>query len=150
MSRWTFAFVLLSLSDLAAGKDLPVLTKVLYSAFIAEQGANICAIDDPGFRERITGAKGDMQDYADVIRDDVTRGLDAGESAAIVKDAAIRARDDARLQVKRLYRETPEATRKAISAWCSLTVTPLIRQIISARDEHIEEMGRMIEQAKSK
>ena len=59
----------------AESKDFGILTRMLYAAFLAEQGMAICTAGDPAFASETGGPNGDMHTYVQHIKAEVTAGL---------------------------------------------------------------------------
>ena len=59
----------------AMSKDFGILTRMLYAAFLAEQGMAICTAGDPAFASETSGPNGDTHTYVQHIKAEVTAGL---------------------------------------------------------------------------
>jgi hypothetical protein len=57
-------FLLVMLASPAISKDSGILTRMLYAAFVAEQGVAVCIVADPAFASETSGPMGNMRDYA--------------------------------------------------------------------------------------
>jgi len=53
-------FLLVMLAPPAISRDFGILTRMLYSAFLAEQGVAVCTIADPAFASETSGPMGNM------------------------------------------------------------------------------------------
>ena len=84
-------FLLVMLAPPAISRDFGILTRMLYSAFLAEQGVAVCTIADPAFASETSGPRGYMRDYATHVKAEVTAGLNETEApwfAQTVAEAA--------------------------------------------------------------
>jgi hypothetical protein len=53
-------FVLVMLAPPAISRDSGILTRMLYAAFLAEQGVAVCIVADPAFASETSGPMGYM------------------------------------------------------------------------------------------
>lgn len=144
-------FLLVMLASPAISKDFGILTRMLYVAFLAEQGVALCNLADPAFTSETRGPMGYMRDYATHIKVEVTAGLSEAETFSLVKSAADRAKSEA-LQALRSLRtegtEGPEIQTARVTRWCQTVVKPLVRQVIDTHDNHHAEIDQLLEKAK--
>jgi hypothetical protein len=98
----TAVLLLVVIASPTISKDFGILTRMLYAAFLAEQGAAICAAADPAFANEIRGPMGDMQTYVQHIKVEVTAGLDATETLSLLKSAADIAKAEAAQAIRNL------------------------------------------------
>jgi hypothetical protein len=68
-------FLLAMLASSAISKDFGILTRMLYAAFLAEQGVAVCTVADPAFASATSGPMGYMRNYVQRIKAEVTAGL---------------------------------------------------------------------------
>ena len=113
--------LLVMLASPAIAKDFGILTRMLYAAFLAEQGVALCTVADPAFASETSGPMGNMHGYAQHIQAEVTAGLNEAETPSLLKSAADRAKAEA-LQALRSLRtegpEGPEIETARITRWC--------------------------------
>lgn len=144
-------FLLFTLASPAISKDFGILTRMLYAAFLAEQGVALCTVADPAFASDTSGPMGYMRDYAQHVKAEVTAGLNETETLSLLKSAADRAKAEA-LQALRSLRtegpEGPEIETAQITRWCQTVVKPLVRQVIDTHDTDHVEIDQLIEEAK--
>jgi hypothetical protein len=88
-------FLLVMLASPAISKDFGILTRMLYAAFLAEQGVAICTVADPSFASETSGPMGYMRDYAQHVKAEVTAGLNETDTLSLLKSAADRAKAEA-------------------------------------------------------
>jgi hypothetical protein len=81
-------FLMVMLASPAISKNFCVLTRMLYVAFLAEQGAAVCTAANPAIAGETSGPMGNMHDYAQHIKAEVTAGLKETETLSLLKSAA--------------------------------------------------------------
>jgi hypothetical protein len=144
-------FLLFMLPSPAISKDFGILTRMLYAAFLAEQGVAVCTVADPAFASETSGPMGNMRVYAQHVKAEVTAGLNETETLSLLKSAADRAKAEA-LQALRSLRtegpEGPEIVTPRITRWCRTVVKPFVRQVIDTRETDHVEIDQLLEEAK--
>lgn len=129
----------------ALSKDFGILTRMLYAAFLAEQGAVFCTLKDPAFASETSGPMGDMRTYSQHIKAEVTAGLNETETLSLLKSAADIAKAEA-LQATRILRTgVPETETARFTKWCQTVVKPLVRQVMDTHDNHHDQIDQLIE-----
>src|ERR1019366_1261672 len=125
--------VVLASPATSTSKDFGILTRMLYVAFLAEQGVALCIVAEPAFASETRGPMGNMRDYAQHIKAEVTAGLNEAETLSLVKSAADRAKGEALQALRSLRTEGTEGTEietARVTRWCQTVVKPLVRQVI--------------------
>src|ERR1700730_8572914 len=145
-------FLLVMLASPAISKEFGILTRMLYAAFLAEQGVAVCIVADPAFASETSGPMGNMRDYAQHVKAEVTAGLNETETRLLLKSAAGLAKAEA-LQALRSLRtagpEGPEIETARITRWCQTVVKPLVRQVIDTHDNHHTQIDQLLKKAKN-
>jgi hypothetical protein len=141
-------FILVMLASPAISKDFGVLRRMLYAAFLAEQGVALCTVADPAFASETSGPRGYMRDYAQHVKAEVTAGLNETETLSPLKSAAYRAKAEALQALRSLRTEGPEIETARITRWCQTVVKPLVRQVIDTHDTDHVEIDQLLEEAK--
>ena len=139
------------LASPAISKDFGILTRMLYVAFLAEQGVALCMVADPAFASEASGPMGYMHDYAQHIKVEVTAGLNETETLSLLKSAADRAKGEAQQALRSLATEGTEGPvieTARVTRWCQTVVKPLVRQVIDTHDNHHAEIDQLLEKAK--
>ena len=131
----------------AMSKDFGILTRMLYAAFLAEQGMTVCTARDPAFASDTSGPKGDMHTYSQHIKAEVTAGLSETETLLLLKRAADIAKAEAQRAIRNLRAEGPE-NETSFSIWCQTVVKPLVRNVIDTHDNHHDQIDQLMERAK--
>src|ERR1019366_1325643 len=117
-------------------------------AFLAEQGVALCIVAEPAFASETRGPMGNMRDYAQHIKAEVTAGLNEAETLSLVKSAADRAKGEALQALRSLRTEGTEIETARVTRWCQTVVKPLVRQVIDTHDDHHAQLDQLLEKAK--
>ena len=139
------------LASPAISKDFGILTRMLYAAFLAEQGVALCTVADPAFASETSGPMGHMHDYAQHIKVEVTAGLNETETLSLLRSTADRAKGEAQQALRSLATEGkdgPVVETSRVTRWCQTVVRPLVRQVIDTHDNHHAEIDQLLEKAK--
>jgi hypothetical protein len=140
--------LLVMLAAPAIVKDFGILNRMLYAAFLAEQGAAVCIAADPAFASETSGPMGYMRDYAQHIKAEITAGLNETEILSLLKSAAGKAKADALQALRNLRAEGPETETARLTRWCQTVVKPLVRQVIDTHDTDHAQIDQLLEKAK--
>ena len=144
-------FLMVMLASPAISKDFGILTRMLYVAFLAEQGVALCTVADPAFASETSGPMGNMRDYAQHVKAEVTAGLNEGETLSLLKSTADRAKGEAQQALRSLATEGTEGPvieTARVTRWCQTVVKPLVRQVIDTHDTDHVEIDQLLEEAK--
>jgi hypothetical protein len=123
-------FLLVMLGSPAISKDFGILARMLYAAFLAEQGVAVCTVTDPAFASETSGRMGTMRNYAQHVKAEVTAGLNETETFSLLKSAANRAKAEAQQALRKLATEGMEGL--VIETSRVTRVVPNDRQAIRA------------------
>ena len=108
----------------AFGKDVNALINLLYSAFLAEQGAAMCMAPSINIPADDRAVFLDTHQYAQAIRQKVSTGLGDSDVQFIVKSAADHAREQM-LQVVNVFKSNPPDKEYAeLFRWCTNIMKP--------------------------
>ena len=144
-------FLLVMLAFPAISNDFGILTRMLYAAFLAEQGVAVCIVADPAFASETSGPMGYMRDYAQHVKAEVTSGLNETETLSLLKSAADRAKGEAQQALRNLATEAtegPVVETARVTRWCQTVVKPLVRQVIDTHDTDHAQIDQLLEEAK--
>ncbi|HEY8008964.1 MAG TPA: hypothetical protein VIE66_19760 [Methylocella sp.] len=141
-------FLMVMFASPAIAKDSGILTRMLYVAFLAEQGVALCIVADPGFAKETSGPMGSMRDYSQHIKAEVTAGLTETETRSLLKSTADRAKGEAQQALRSLATEGTVVETARAKRWCQTVVKPLVRQVIDTHDNHHAEIDQLLEKAK--
>ena len=138
------AFAVLSTTPLSApAKDLSVLIRVTYVAFLADQGSAICASSRLKFSPEDTTAFENAKNYAQWIKQRVSTGLSNDDVRSVLVTAADRAKTEAREAIRTSRSEAD------VFQWCTATVAPLAREVTGAYVRNRSLIDEIIQKAKS-
>jgi hypothetical protein len=129
-------FLMVMLASPAISKESGILTRMLYAAFLAEQGVAVCIVADPAFASETSGPMGYMRDYAQHVKAEVTSNLNETETRSLLKSAAGLAKAEALQALRSLRPEGPEIETARVTRWCHTVVKPFVRQVIDTHDSH--------------
>jgi hypothetical protein len=148
---YAIMFLMVMFASPAISKDFGILTRMLYVAFLAEQGVALCMLANPAFARETSGPMGHMHDYAQHIKMQVTAGLNETEILSLLKSAADRAKGEAQQALRSLATEGTEGPvieTARVTRWCQTVVKPLVRQVIDTHDNHHAQIDQLLEKAK--
>ena len=103
---------------------------MLYAAFLAEQGVAVCIVADPAFASETSGPMGNMRDYAQHVKAEVTSGLNETETLSLLKSAAGLAKAEELQALRHLRTEGPEIETARLTRWCQTVVKPFVRRLL--------------------
>ena len=141
--------LLVMLASPAISKDFGILTRMLYAAFLAEQGVAVCIVADPAFASETSGPMGYMRDYAQHFKAEVTAGLNETETRSLLKSAGGLAKAEALQALRSLRTEGTEIETARVTMWCQTVVKPFVRQVIDTHDNHHTQIDQLLEKAKN-
>ena len=142
-----FALMLFDPSP-AAAKDLEVLIRITYVAFLVQQGSAACnlprlplATDD---RKIFINA----QNYGNWIKQQVSSGLSEEEVQRVLRSAADRAYKEMRQVIDGIKSNPPERQSSELFKWCKETMRRLAEQVVGTYLSNPEVTDRLIQKAK--
>jgi hypothetical protein len=89
-SPWAALVVVAFAVSPVLGKDLNVLVRVLYSAFVAEQGSSMCMVPSITLLQTERSVFIDAHNYAQLVKQKVTAGLSDHDVQFVLRSAAVR------------------------------------------------------------
>ena len=141
--------LIISNSSLVSGKDLPVLTRMLYAAFLSEQMSAICTSAHIKLSDSDRDAFLSAKIYSEVIKQIIIAGLNDTDAKSILKVAADRARADTRSEIETLAVYPPEQIPRVTIRWFENKVKPFVSQIVGAYARHPDVIEKLINKAKA-
>ncbi len=126
----------------AEGRDLNVLTRIAYAAFLADQGAAVCASTRQEFSADDTATFKSARTYMQTIRKKVAENLTAADTTAVLTAAAHQAKREAQDAFR------PLNTDAAIRRWCTENVAPMVRAVVGAYERNTGQINQIISNAK--
>lgn len=135
----------------AQAENLDLLTRLLIPAFIAQNYAGLCKIDNPQFEDDLKLSWPTVAAFAEHLKIEVTSDLTSDDAIGIMTTAANVAKSAAEQQLLSLARnETAEAAKKKIRLWCGSGGRDYVARVI---DEHVEKhatFDKIVKEAKEK
>jgi hypothetical protein len=132
----------------AFGKDLNVLIRVLYAAFIAEQGSAMCMVPSINLSEGDRTVFINAHNYAQWIKQRVSASLRDDEIQFVLKSAAERARGEMLEVVKVLKSNPPDREYVELFRWCTTNMKPIADKVVHTYVDNPEGVNKLIEDAK--
>jgi len=139
---------LLWFSGPALGRDLEMLADTLSGNFFAQQIRAICSIGDPTFDQQTTGPRGNADDYAAIVKREVTDGLEATELNFVISSAANRAKERARDLVAQFSRPQGQVRDAEVQNWCSTSGKAYVVRLEFLYDYRHADFERELKSAK--
>ncbi|MBI1201906.1 MAG: hypothetical protein GC182_05270 [Rhodopseudomonas sp.] len=134
----------------AKAEDLKVLTRILYAADLADQANTYCILADPSFTDNARGRLGNMRQYAEHIKREVTSDLRQADALEVMLAAAGTAKDEMIAVLSDIRGKRDGNVPKLISAWCRDKAKTLITEVIATHDDHHAEIDGIMARAKSR
>jgi hypothetical protein len=144
---WVLLFLLGSLSPVF-GKDLSALIRVLYSAYVAEQGSAMCMVPSIKLSDSDRAVFIDAHNYAELATQKVSAGLSDDDVRFVIKSAADRAREDMLQVVSVLKSNTPDKEYPELFRWCTNNMKPAAEKLVRAYVDAPGAFDKLIDNAK--
>lgn len=149
ISTFVATFTLLAGSSALPAQDMSRLANLLIPAYTAMYYASICSSNTTWGRTQPQGARGTVVHYAEHIKNEIIQSLSQKDAVAVLSDAAGRARDLAREQLRlQVIVGSPEKHEQRLIAWCDGYVSDFAKSVISEHDEDHEAFLRTVDEAK--
>jgi len=142
------AVLLLLQSATSKASDVQALTKILASAFVADQVVFICTLEIKSFAQQTAGPLGTSHDYLEHIRKDVLTGIPTLEARRIILGAAEITRETGRSQARTFSPNYPDIPAAALRNWCQTEGITIVRSLMAKHDENHEKFHSEIADAK--
>ena len=141
-------FLLLGSLSPAFGRDLNALIRVLYSAYVAEQGSAMCMVPSIELSDSDRAVFIDTHNYAQLVKQKVSAGLSDDDVRFVLRSAADRARADM-LQVVRVIKSNPPDKEYAeLFRWCTNNMKPAAEKLLRAYADAPGTFDNLIDNAK--
>lgn len=132
----------------ARAADLETLARVLIPAYMAQNFAALCVVDNPKFVEETAGSQGHVHIYAKHVKDEVSNGLSLTDVETVLRMAADTAQSVLRKELSELPSGPPSSRSEPMARWCEKSAKPFVREIIEAHFSKHTEVEQIIVQAK--
>jgi len=144
---WVLLVLLGSLSP-AFGKDLNTLIRLLYSAYVAEQGSAMCMVPSIKLSDSDRAVFIDAHNYAQLLKQKISTGLSDDDVRFVLKSAADRAREDMLQVVAVLKSKPPDKEYAELFRWCTNNMKPGAEKLLRGYAEAPEALDKLIDNAK--
>lgn len=132
----------------AFGKDLNVLIRVLYAAFLVEQTSSLCLTWVSSLSNEDRAIFTNTRAYRELIKPKVESGLNAADVDLVLKSAADRAKAEVLEAVTILRSYGPEREPVEFDRWCANSVKPHAKQVVGTYVRQPEVIDALIQKAK--
>ncbi len=132
----------------ACAKDLNVLVRITYAAFLSEQGSAMCNLPRLPLSSDDRIVFVNAKSYANWIKQQVSAGLTGEEVQYVLKSAADRARAEMRQVVDALKSYPPDQETAELFRWCTGTMKGIADQVVGAYAAQPELIEQIIKKAK--
>lgn len=143
------AITVLTGPNSAQAANLDLLTRLLIPAFIAQNFAGLCKIDNPQFEDDLKLSWPTVAAFAEHLKIEVTSDLTPDDAIGIMTAAANVAKSEAEQQLLTLAKnETAEGAKKKILLWCGSSGREYVVRVI---DEHVRKhatFDKIVKEAK--
>jgi hypothetical protein len=118
------------------GKDVNVLIRVLYAAFVAEQGSATCMVSNINLSESDRVIFINAKNYAQRIKQKVSTDLSDEDVRDVLKSTADRAREEMLDVVRVLKSNPPEKEDSELFRWCTTNMKVVADEVVRAYVDH--------------
>jgi hypothetical protein len=147
----TFVATIALLADVSSARaqDMSRLATLLIPAYTAMYYASICTSNTTWAQTQPQGKRGTVIHYAEHIKNEIIQSLSEKDAVAVLADAAGRARDLAREQLRlQVIMGNSEKHEQRLVAWCGGYVSDFAKNVISEHDKDHEAFLRTVDEAK--
>ena len=140
---------LLAGPSIAPAQDASRLANLLIPAYTAMYYASLCGSNTTWAQTQPKGPRGSVVHYAEHIKNEIIQNLSQAESVTILTDAAGRARDVAREQLRSQVIMGDQARHEQrLVTWCGGFVSDFAAKVINEHDQDHDNFLRQVDQAK--
>ncbi|MGA8156145.1 MAG: hypothetical protein WB822_08010 [Rhodoplanes sp.] len=132
----------------ALATDLDALVRLLVPAYMAQNFAAVCTVQDPQFLSELKGGPAAINTFAKGIKKRVTADLAADEAEKVRVTAADTARQVARHELQLLNQQPAGGPPVSIKTWCDRSAKPFIIEALRRHAEKKQEFEKELEDAK--
>jgi len=125
--------------------DMDALSKMLASAFIADQTVFMCTFENTAFATQTAGGRGTSRDYLEHVKKEVLNDIPLQEARQIIVGAANIARAAGHSQIKEI---SPNDSNVALRNWCESEGVRIVRDFMAKHDVEHEKFLREVAEAK--
>ena len=142
------AFLIFGTAAPAAGKDLNILVRVTYAAFLAEQGSSMCNLPRLPLSQEDRTIFLNTKIYSAWIKREISTGLSDEDIQYVLKSAADRAKGEMLQVISVLKSYPPEAETTELYRWCTGKMKDIAFEVVSAYVNQPDTIQQIINRAK--
>jgi hypothetical protein len=132
----------------AKAADVDALSRMLASAFIADQTVFICSLDGTSFARQTAGPLGTSRNYLEHIRAEILDSIPPQEARRIIIAAADITRNVGRNLAKAFSPNYPDIPARALRRWCDTDGASAVREFMAEHDSDHDSFLKRISEAK--
>ena len=131
-----------------SAKDLNVLIRIAYEAFLAAQGSSMCNLPRLSLPTEDRVVFVDAKNYANWIKQQISADLSNQDVQYVLMSAATRAHGEM-LQVVRVLKSNPPDVETAeLYRWCTGTMKGIAKKVVDAYADQPDVIEQIIKKAK--
>lgn len=131
-----------------SAKDLNVLIRIAYEAFLADQGSSMCNLPRLSLPTEDRVVFADAKNYANWIKQQISIGLSDQEVQYVLMSAATRAHGELLQVVEVLKSNPPDIETPELYRWCTGTMKGIAEKAVVAYTDQPDVIQQMIKKAK--
>ena len=132
----------------ASAKDLNVLVRITYAAFLAEQGASMCNLPRLPLSADDRVVFGGAKNYANWIKQQISTGLGDQDVQYVLTSAATRAHEEMLQVIEVLKSNPPDVETAELYRWCTGTMKGIAEQVLGTYANQPDVIEQIIKKAK--
>ena len=149
LMRCSLVIVLcLSAIATASAKDLNVLIRITYAAFLAEQGSSMCNLPRLSLPTEDRVVFVDAKNYANWIKQLISTGLSDQDVQYVLTTAATRAHKEMIQVIEVLKSNPPDVETAELYRWCTGTMKGIAKEAVGAYTHQPDVIEQIIKKAK--
>src|ERR1700730_374362 len=132
----------------ASAKDLNVLIRTTYAAFLAEQGSSMCNLPRLSLPAEDRAVFVDAKNYANWIKQQISTGLSDQDVQYVLTSAATRAHGEMLQVIEVLKSNPPDVETAGLYRWCTGTMKDIAEKVVVAYTDHPHVIEQITKKAK--
>ena len=143
-----FVLLLLGATSSLSAKDLHVLSRILYEAFLADQGSAMCNLPRLPLSNDDRIVFVNARNYANWIKQQISMGLPDEDVQLVLRSAADRAHEEMLEVVRAVKSNPPERQSAEIFRWCTGVMKGIADKVVSTYVNQPDVIEGIIKKAK--
>lgn len=132
----------------AFAKDLDVLIRITYAAFLSEQGASMCNLPRLPLSDEDRTVFVAAKSYANWIKQQISTGLSDQDVRYVLMSAATRARNELRQVIEVLKSNPPDVETAELYRWCTGPMKGIVQKVLGEYTRQPGAIEQIIKEAK--